>query len=310
MSVFKRGKFYYTKFQIDGKTYYESTKCTRKAEAEEYEAALRESVKPKGGYTVNDVAVLWLDDDAPRSMYSHIRPVLESMANVPLTESIKAAGDMKRKMLKKGLSPQTVNRRLAVVRRILNKAHKEYFMLDEPLGGKISPLMTSEKEYERQVFLSTEQVMTLFEPINDSEVKKFLIGLCATGLRFSELMNLRPDQYVDGTVRLDTKTKSKRPRWIPVPEWAQYAFQDLPYRTTISIVRNAFERARESQGMPHVRMHDLRHTFASWLAMDPSIPFTVIRDLLGHSSSKVTDKYTHLRQDSLKSATSKIKEIK
>ena len=310
MSVFKRGKYYYTKFEINGKKVYETTKRTRKVEAEKYEANLRNSLDPKRGYTVNDVALLWIDDDAPKSMYSHIRPVLEHMADIPLSESIKAASEMKRKMLKAGLNPQTVNRRLAVVRRILNKAHKEYFMLKEPLGTKISPLMTSEKEFERQVFLSVDEVTRLFEPIKDPEVKKFLIGLCSTGLRFSEMMNLRPDQFKNGTVRLDTKTKSKRPRWVPVPEWAHYAFADLPIKTTTSIVRNAFEGAREAQGMTHVRMHDLRHTFASWLAMNPTIPFTVIRDLMGHSSSKVTDKYTHLRQDSLKNATDKLREIK
>ena len=42
-------------------------------------------------------------------------------------------------------------------------------------------------------------------------------------------------------------------------------------------------------------MHDLRHTFASWIASDPNIAPAMLRDLLGHSSLIVTDKYTHLQ---------------
>ena len=42
-------------------------------------------------------------------------------------------------------------------------------------------------------------------------------------------------------------------------------------------------------------MHDLRHTFASWIASDPNIAPAMRRGLLGHSSLLVTDKYTHLQ---------------
>ena len=63
---------------------------------------------------------------------------------------------------------------------------------------------------------------------------------------------------------------------------------------------------KEPADMSHVRIHDLRHTFASWLASNPEIPMTVVRDLLGHSSLATTNKYSHLREDALKNAIDKL----
>ena len=47
------------------------------------------------------------------------------------------------------------------------------------------------------------------------------------------------------------------------------------------------------------RLHDLRHTTASWMAMK-GIPIQFIKELLGHNSVNVTEIYTHLRTDVLK----------
>ncbi len=46
--------------------------------------------------------------------------------------------------------------------------------------------------------------------------------------------------------------------------------------------------------MEHVRVHDLRHSYASWLASDPNISLTTIRDMLRHSSLSMTNRYAHL----------------
>jgi len=47
--------------------------------------------------------------------------------------------------------------------------------------------------------------------------------------------------------------------------------------------------------------HDLRHTFASWL-VQAGAPLTEVRDLLGHASIEMTERYAHLAPDRLRGA--------
>ncbi len=54
-----------------------------------------------------------------------------------------------------------------------------------------------------------------------------------------------------------------------------------------------------------VTFHTLRHTFASWLAMDRISPFH-LKELLGHSDLKLTERYSHLSESALKAAALRI----
>ena len=63
--------------------------------------------------------------------------------------------------------------------------------------------------------------------------------------------------------------------------------------------RNAFRSgfwlpAIRKAGVPGLRVHDCRHSHASWLANDPRIALAVIRDRLGHSDLSVTSRYVHV----------------
>ena len=63
---------------------------------------------------------------------------------------------------------------------------------------------------------------------------------------------------------------------------------------------------RLERTLPHVHLHDLRHTFASWMVRG-DVPLAALRDLLGHSSLAVTSKYTHLARPDLVEATKKLR---
>src|SRR5207302_10156166 len=60
--------------------------------------------------------------------------------------------------------------------------------------------------------------------------------------------------------------------------------------------KTAFENARERAGISDFHFHDLRHCFASWLAMGGTHQ-KVMMQLLGHRDSKMTDRYTHLSDE-------------
>lgn len=57
--------------------------------------------------------------------------------------------------------------------------------------------------------------------------------------------------------------------------------------------RRQWKPACEAAGVPTLRVHDTRHSHASWLANDPRMPLAAVRDRLGHSSLAVTSRYVH-----------------
>lgn len=310
MSVYKRGEIWWVRFEQNGVKIRQSARTKSKKDALEYEAELRRQVyedqhATRMGRTLKrtfgQALVEWIERDAPKSMYKHIRAVRPYMEDVWLHQSVEAAAKMKKAMLGKGLSPLTINRRLAVVRRVLNVAYGELHWLKEPLGIKISPLMMSEKGYARTVFLTKEQAGRLIDAIEDETARTFITAICLTGMRKGEAFNLQASDFIDGCVHV-RKSKNFRQRIIPISPEHHYIFENLPFPISEWELRKAFDVARKAIAMPDLRIHDLRHTFASWLAEDPTIALTTIRDILGHSNLRMTDRYVHLSIEHLREA--------
>jgi integrase len=70
-------------------------------------------------------------------------------------------------------------------------------------------------------------------------------------------------------------------------------------------LRVAWEAAREAAGLPHVRLHDLRHAYASVLASG-GLSLPIIGALLGHTTPVTTARYAHLLDEPLRQATERV----
>ncbi|QSA97739.1 site-specific integrase [Methylococcus sp. EFPC2] len=57
-------------------------------------------------------------------------------------------------------------------------------------------------------------------------------------------------------------------------------------------LRRSFKSALKKAGIENFRIHDQRHTLASWLVME-GVPLYTVRDVLRHSSVKMTERYAH-----------------
>jgi integrase len=310
MSVYKRGDIWWVQIFVPGqpKAVRRSSRSTKRRDAVQLERTTLEEIagqqrrgvlglKPQRSF--EDAMVKYLESgNAKKSMASHIKAVARDLRHASLEEDtmINAVATMKQDLLNKGLSPQTVNRRLSVVQRVLNLAHREWRWLERPLAEFIGPMKTGESEYQRHVYLTAAQVEMYFKRVKNPEAKRALFALVFTGLRVSELFRLTPDNWTGAAIRLTSKTKGKRPRSIPVMETARPLFESLPFKTNHNTLRYWIEKAR---GNDDVRIHDLRHTFASWLVDDPNIPLAMVRDILGHCNLSVTSRYSHIRNERL-----------
>lgn len=212
-----------------------------------------------------------------------------------VAEKLKAAG------LKAGAAPATINRYLSILRRLGNLAVR-WGWTDRPLGQRVDLLPG---EAQRHRYLTGTEVDALVKAC-DPEAGDLILFAAMTGLRRSEILRLTPDMIRDGHVLLDAKTKSGKPRAVPLPpQAARIAQERLPWSVTAKTLRTAFEAARAAAGLPDVRFHDLRHTYASWLAQDGA-SMAMIRDLLGHASVQTTSRYAHLGRRDLIEATRRV----
>ena len=144
--------------------------------------------------------------------------------------------------------------------------------------------------------------------------------LVLTGCRRNEVLGLAWSDldFEAGEMRLgDSKTGA---RVVPLPPAAIEVLKDLP-RTASNPwvfpgwkkgthqvnINDAWERVRERAGLQGVRLHDLRHTFASRaLAIGEGLP--MIGKLLGHRQVNTTARYAHLARESIQASTAKVAE--
>ena len=142
--------------------------------------------------------------------------------------------------------------------------------------------------------------------------------LMLTGCRRNEILGLRWDDlnFETGEMRLrDSKTGA---RMVPLPPRAAEVFASLsrtpgnpwvfPGRkkgTRLVNLNDSWDRVRKRAQLDGVRLHDLRHTYASRaLALGESLP--MIGDLLGHRKVNTTARYAHLARDSVRDSSAKV----
>ena len=299
MSVKPRGKSYLIDVKV-GQERIRRTVRTTKQEAQRQEAEIRQHLlserAPEHG--LEEALLKYLSDYAPHlkdvrgqiSKAAHLRPLIEGRT---FGEIVAIVADIKRLPLK----PATINRRLALLRRLCNLAYNEWGWLDKPIKISLLP-----EHNQRHIYLTPEQVEML--ALQCKKGAGGAIRLAAyTGLRRAELFKLNKGNVSDGYIILDASTKSGRPRTIPIHEAIKHI--PIPVETTDAILRKEFVRARQAIGMPYLHFHDLRHTFASWLAQ-AGVSLYTIGELLGHSQAQTARRYAHLGREDLKAIMAKL----
>ena len=220
-------------------------------------------------------------------------------------------------------TPYQANRTLGVLSKMFNLA--EMWGL-RPDGSNPCLHVKRFKEEKRERFLSAEEFQRLGTVLDEiledgSETRSAVTAirlLMLTGCRLSEVQKLRWE-HVDleaGELRLpDTKTGG---RAVPLAPSAVRLLESLPRSgdnpwviagrkpgSYLTDLQHPWRRIRDRAGLDDVRIHDLRHSFASRaLALGEGLP--MIGKLLGHTQVQTTARYAHLARDTVKASAARI----
>ena len=220
-------------------------------------------------------------------------------------------------------TPYQANRTLGVLSKMMNLA--ELWEL-RPDGSNPCRHVKRFKEEKRERFLSDEEYQRLGTALREieqerSETPSAIAAvrlLMLTGCRLSEIQKLRWE-HVDldaGELRLpDTKTGAKvvhlgKPaiavlRGIGRQKDNPWVIAGRKPGSHLTDLQHPWRRIRARAGLDDVRIHDLRHSFASGgLLVGEGLP--MIGKLLGHTQVQTTARYAHLANDPVKSAANRI----
>lgn len=249
--------------------------------------------------TIEDAFVRYLDSPefaslkSAESLATDKIPPWQPFIKGRLLESAREAADEAvTAWRKRGLAIATINRRLAVLRRVLALAHKRWDWLPTNLAAKI-PLLPGENH--RQVWLTLEEAVKLRRACKPGRIRATVSLLLFTGMRVGELLTVQPWQIHGGAISLDARTKTGKPRVVPILHPGARYLRYLPLKLTYDGLRSEFDKAKIRAGLPHIRIHDLRHTVGSRLA-ESGASLRDIQVWLGHTNPVTTTRYTHVER--------------
>jgi integrase len=217
-------------------------------------------------------------------------------------------------------APYQANRAVAVLSKMMfNIAIKLCLRTDNPAKG-----IERNHEDKRERFLSADELTRLGEALDkhpDRQAAAIVALLLLTGSRKSETLAMRwQDLDLDtGTwTKPSAHTKQKKIHRVPLSEPARALLTKLRAETAGDVehvfpgrlsghrieIEKRWQQICKEARIEGLRIHDLRHSFASIL-VSAGYSLPVIGRLLGHTQAQTTHRYAHLQDDPLRLATEK-----
>jgi integrase len=328
VAVYKRGRVWYYNILVNNKRIRRSTTAVDERGAEvEAELARRkytaEASVPTTGLSLKSAIMRcyseeWRNNKDGLRTVNRTLKIVDILGDIPLRKVDETAiSQLTTALTEKGLAPATMNRYRAYLRRVLNVAHRKWREIDRV------PYIQNTKEVPTRFKVYTEEEERQILCYSPLEFRDLAILLLDTGLRLSEALRLdyrNCSVDVRGgiiTVWADA-TKGEKSRGIPMTtrvvemfnrRWTEISRREeaawiFRFRDEHEVER-IWNRFKRSQGItdPAWVIHAMRHTFASRL-VQRGVDLYVVKELLGHSTIKVTERYAHLNPAKLAQAMS------
>lgn len=215
--------------------------------------------------------------------------------------------------------PIKANRLLALLSKIFNLAEEwEY----RDANTNPTQHIRKYKETPRERFLTQDEMATLELTLSEAEAEHLVSSsvihalrvLLMTGARLQEVLTMKWEyfDFENGKIHLPDSKSGKKTIWlsdraqeyidaIPHKRGNPYVFPGQRTGSRLVNLQKPWRKLRAIAGIEDVRIHDLRHTYAS-LAVSQNLSLPIVGKLLGHKSTKSTERYAHLYDDVMKDA--------
>ena len=331
MGVFKKGNRYYAEYYVNGKKVRESSKTNNRAIAEKlYEKRKTEIAEGRflDKQKEYNITLFKLIDEYVKI---HLKDVSKSTQKKYLVcigklkkyfRDVKVVGINSRLLegyrkarLEMGNKKATVNRDVAVLRNMLNKAVEWEELNINPIAG-----VKQYREIPSKIMHFTDDEIEKLLNVSGERLKPIILTALHTGIRRAQLLSLKWSNinFENRTIYIEN---GKWGRWqeIPINDTLYNVLFEMKQKSTgeyiftkdngepCGDIKKSFNTILRKAGLKDTgkTFHTLRHTFASRLVM-AGVDLPTIKELMGHSSINTTMRYAHVDQQHKREAIDKL----
>jgi integrase len=211
-------------------------------------------------------------------------------------------------------SPASVNRDLACLSKILSMAFDNELIDSNPMRR----VRLLKESGSRERFITADEEVKLFAKLTGrrDHIRSVVTIALNTGMRRGEILDLQWEHvnFIARTIFI-ARSKTGRTRTIPMNDIVfgelkalkqeagprDFVFSISKTGVNIDSIKTGWRNACEAAGLVDLRFHDTRHTFATRLRAN-GVHEWDIRDLLGHTTTRMTSVYTHQTPANLRQA--------
>jgi integrase len=203
----------------------------------------------------------------------------------------------------RGKKPATINRDLAVLKALFNKAIEWGHASRNPVKG----IRMLKENNKRTRYLELPEIQALLQRC-DGPLRDIVTVALNSGMRREEILNLKWGEINLATREITIReSKGNRLRYVPINDTLAECFGNRPKQvgnphlfrdergSPEKNLRKRWEAAVREAGIQDFRFHDLRHTFSSYLVMRGA-DLKTVQEILGHRTLEMTMRYAHLAE--------------
>jgi integrase len=338
MGIYQRGKTWWITYFAGGRQRFESSRSTKKRDAQQL-LEIRKGAAREGRLRLTKSKAPRFDECAKRFLLtiqhpntqkrytSSVRNLAACFRNMKLSDiTSDVIEDFKEKRLSDGVRTATVNRDLAVLRRMMKLAERKMLINESPFrdvefleerNQRRRPHILTFEEEDRVLAAATPHIRALTVLILETGMRsaREALALPWSDVDFvNDLIRVRESKTKAGerTIPISARCKVELLRWRNVlgPEFSSYVFPKMhdPSKP-MKNVRRSWARALKDAGLQYFWLSNLRHTLASRLTQAGVSPLFVAQ-IIGHAGTSILNTYVRAVDEYRRDAIHKLENLR